>query len=323
MHIEKASNVGPAGIDVAYERRGDPAAPPVLMIMGIAAQLVSWPEGFCDALVAEGLQIIRFDNRDSGASTHFENAPVPDLPAALRGDLSSASYTLSDMAGDSKGLLDVLGLDAVHVVGGSLGGAIGQTLALEHPTRVRSLTTMMSTTGDMSVGQIHPDAARQIFGGPPATTREQVVERAVVVQRVVGSPGFAVDEDAVRARAGLAFDRDHDGVAIARQAVASVASGDRTARLRGLDVPTLVVHGADDAMCDVSGGRATAAAIKGAELVVIDGMGHNLPEPLWPRLAALIGAHVRRAEQTWVKKAAVPVTALSLVAEFVDLFLVV
>jgi pimeloyl-ACP methyl ester carboxylesterase len=296
MTSETIVRVNSTGMDIAYQRLGDPNAPPVLLVMGLAAQLIHWPDGFCQALVDHGLHVIRFDNRDAGRSTHLTGAPPPDLKSALAGDLSSASYTLSDMAADAVGLLDALGLERAHFVGASLGGAIAQTAAIEHPARVRSLTTMMSSTGDPTVGQPDPAALRDLFGGPPATTRDEVVERAVQATRIVGSPGFPPDEAAVRDRHGRAYDRSHDPLGIARQAVATVASGDRTARLRSLAVPTLVIHGASDRMWNVSGGRATAAAIPGAELLIFDGMGHDLPPPLWPEITSRIAALVHRAE---------------------------
>jgi len=301
-----ARGVGPTRIDIAYEQRGNPAHPTVLLVMGIAAQLVHWPLGFLEALVQRGLHVVRFDNRDSGRSTHLREAPPADLPAALRGDLSSVSYTLSDMAADAVGLLDVLNIDAAHVVGASMGGAIAQTVAIEHPARVCSLTSMMFTTGDMAVGQVHPATMKAVFGGPPARTREEVIARAVRNLGVVGSPAFPADPAQVAAVAGLVYDRGHDEAAIARQAVATVASGDRTKRLRTLDVSTLVLHGLADTICDPSGGRATAAAIPGAELVLIEGMGHNLPPGLWERLADHIAANVRRGE---ARRRAAPVAA--------------
>jgi pimeloyl-ACP methyl ester carboxylesterase len=291
-----ARDVGPSHIDIAYERRGDPTHPTVLLVMGIAAQLIHWPLGFLDALVKRNLHVVRFDNRDSGHSTHLRDAPPADLPAALRGDLSSASYTLSDMAADAVGLLDALNVDAAHVVGASMGGAIAQTMAIEHTKRVRSLMSMMFTTGDRAVGQVHPATLTSVFGGPPAHTREEVVARAVRAFAIVGSPAFPTDLADVAERAGLAYDRDHDEAAVARQAVASVASGDRTELLRALDVPTLVLHGLADTMCDPSGGRATAAAIPGAELVLVEGMGHDIPPGLWERIADHIAAVVRRGE---------------------------
>ncbi|MBN6055007.1 alpha/beta hydrolase [Nonomuraea sp. RK-328] len=288
----KARNVGPDGIEVVYERLGDPAAPPVLLIMGAGGQLIHWPDGFCESLVSHGLHVIRFDNRDAGLSTHFHDAPIPDLPAVQAGDLSSVSYTLSDMAADTVGLLDALGLDSAHLVGASLGGMIAQTAAIEHRGRVRSLTSIMSSTGARDVGQASPEALAAI-AGPPPVTREEVIEHMVKAYRVIGSPGYPADEEAVRERAGQAYGRAYDPIGLLRQAVAVVASGDRTPWLRCLDVPTLVIHGADDLMCDVSGGRATAAAVPGAELVVFDGMGHDLPGALWPKITELVAGLAR------------------------------
>jgi pimeloyl-ACP methyl ester carboxylesterase len=291
-----APGVGPGGIDIAYQRLGSSDAPPVLLIMGIAAQAIAWPDDFCRALAASGLQVVRFDNRDAGLSTHLTEAPPPNLPAALAGDFSSVSYTLSDMAADAAGLMDSLGFAQAHVVGASMGAAIAQTMAIEHPARVRSLTSMMFTTGNPAVGQPSPDALREMFGGPRAVTRDDVIRQMVRASRAVGSPAYPADENEVAARAGLAYDRAHDPIGVARQAVATVASGDRTERLRRLAVPTLVIHGLADRMCDPSGGRATAEAVPGAELVLIEGMGHDLPAPLRSQLATRISEFVWRAE---------------------------
>ena len=294
MTIEIASKVGPSHIDIAYERFGDPHAPPVLLIMGLGTQMLSWPDGFVELLVARGLHVIRFDNRDVGLSTHLHDAPLPNVPAALAGDVSSASYTISDMAADTIGLIEALGLGSVHAVGASMGGFIAQTIAIEHPKAIRSLTSIMSTTGERSVGQPAPEALGAMMGAPP-TTRQQVIDRALAVFRVIGSPGFEVNLAEIAERIGMAYDRAFDPLGMARQAVAVIASGDRTPKLRDVTTPTLVIHGSHDRMCDVSGARATAAAIPGAELVVIDGMGHDLPRAIWPRIADLIAAHVRRA----------------------------
>jgi pimeloyl-ACP methyl ester carboxylesterase len=290
----KARNVGPSVIEIAYERLGGRDAPPVLLIMGAGAQLISWPDGFCAELAGRGLQVIRFDNRDAGRSSHFPDGPVPDLMAALAGDFSSVSYTLADMAADTAGLLDVLGFGSAHIVGASLGGMVAQTMAIEYPARVRSLTSIMSTTGARGVGQ--PDLLAIAGLGAPPADRPGFIDWRVRTLGVIGSPGFEFDEAAAAELAGRAYDRDHDRLAMVRQTVAVLASGDRTARLGSLQVPALVVHGASDRMVDVSGGRATAAAIPGAELVIFDGMGHSLPEPLWPKLADLIAGLVDRAE---------------------------
>jgi pimeloyl-ACP methyl ester carboxylesterase len=296
MSLKKALNIGPSRIEIAYQCFGDETAPPVLLIMGLGGQMIGWNEGFCAELVNRRLRVIRFDNRDVGLSSHLSDAPIPDFKAALSGDTSSAAYNLSDMAADTIGLLDTLELRSAHIVGASMGGFIAQTIAIEYPERVRSLTSMMATTGDLSVGQPSPEVMRLLFSGSSPKTREEVMEKAVAASRLVGSPGFPRDEDEVRERAGLAYDRSYDQLGTMRQSIAVLASGDRTERLRSIKVPTLVIHGADDRMCDISGGRATASAIKGAELEVIEGMGHNIPRVLWPRIASLITNLVQRAE---------------------------
>jgi len=287
-----ASKVGPAKIDIAYERMGDAGAPTVFLIMGLGVQMIQWPEAFCRALVDRGLHLIRFDNRDIGRSTHMTGAPPPDLPAALRGDLSSASYTLADMAADSAGLLDALGIEKAHIVGASMGGAIGQHMALDYPQRVLSLTSIMSTTGNMAVGQPAPGVIAALFGGPRAVTRDDVIAQAIRARRLIGSPGYPSDEIEVATVAGRAYDRGYDPVGVARQGLATVAAGDRTERLRKLNVPTLIVHGVEDRLCDVSGGRATADAIPGAKLVLIEGMGHDFAPGLRSQLAKHVGDFV-------------------------------
>lgn len=289
-----ARNVGPSGINIAYERFGDPEAPPVLLVMGGGAQMINWPEEFCQELVDHGVQVIRFDNRDAGRSTHFSDAPLPDFTAALAGDVSTASYSLSDMADDAVGLLDVLGLESVHFVGASMGGMIAQVAAIEHPDRVRSLTSMMSTTGAPDVGQGDMSVFAEV--GRPPQGREAFVEWHVRAMRIAASPEFEFDAAAAAERGGRIHDRGYDVLGFQRQGIAVLATGDLTPRLRKLRVPTLVVHGSADILCDISGGRATAAAIPAAELVIMDGMGHGLPRELWPELATRISELVDRAE---------------------------
>jgi pimeloyl-ACP methyl ester carboxylesterase len=287
MTIDIVSGAGPNGIDIAYECFGDRDAPPVLLVMGLGAQMLGWPEGFCWLLVERGLQVIRYDNRDVGESTHLHDAPEPDVMAVMAGDTSSASYTLSDMAADTAGLLDALGLDSAHIVGVSLGGMIAQTLVIEHPERVRSLTSISSSTSDPTVGQATPEAL-QALAAPPPQTREEAMDRAVAVFRVIGSPAFPLDERDVRERAGASYDRGSDPAGVARQLIAALASPDRTPDLRSVGVPALVLHGAQDPLVDVSGARATAEALPNAELVVIDGMGHDLPRALWAEITGRI-----------------------------------
>lgn len=288
--------IGPAHIDMAYEVHGDADAPVVLLIMGLAAQLIHWPDGLIDALTGRGFQVVRFDNRDAGLSTHMTGAPIPDFPATMAGDLNSVSYTLSDMAADAVGLLDALGVDAAHVVGASMGGAIAQMVAIEHPQRVRSLTSMMFTTGNPGVGKMHPETGRAMFAGPPAVTRDDAIARALCMTPVVRSPRYPAPQDAIAATAGRAWDRDHHDIAPMRQGLAVIATGDRTERLQRLDVPALVIHGSADTVCDPSGGLATAEAIPGARFVLLEGMGHDLPAELHHQIASEIAAVAASAD---------------------------
>ena len=283
------------GIELDYDTFGDPAKPPLLLIMGLGGQKIAWDEDFCRTLADRGFFVVRFDNRDVGLSTKIGGGPPPDLGAALTGDLSSAPYTLEDMAADTAGLLEALGLPRAHVVGVSMGGMIAQTLAIHHPDKVLSLCSIMSTTGNPDVGRPKPEAIAVLMA-PPADSREEAVSRSVEVAAVIGSPGFARDDAQIRERAGRAWDRDHDAFGMARQLIAVLASSDRTGRLAGVQVPTVVIHGADDPLIDPSGGRATAAAVPGAELVVIPGMGHDLPLGAWAQVIDTIVANAARAQ---------------------------
>ena len=290
MPGERSAQVGE--IEVVYETFGDPGDPTMLMIMGLGVQLVGWDAELCGLLAERGFHVVRFDNRDVGRTTKADGPPA-DVMGAFAGDVSSAAYRLTDMAGDAIGLLDALGSERAHLVGASLGGMIAQTIAIEHPERVLSLTSMMSTTGDRSVGQPHAEAIPALLTRPP-DDREGFAEAAVRTFAVIGSKGVPGQDERVRERARASFDRGYFPEGTARQLVAIVASGDRTEALRKLGLATLVIHGSADPLIDVSGGRATAAAIPGAKLELIDGMGHDLPVPLWPHLVDLIVANAER-----------------------------
>jgi pimeloyl-ACP methyl ester carboxylesterase len=286
------------GIEIEYEEFGASNAPPVLLIMGLGAQMILWRDAFCEQLAARGHRVIRFDNRDAGKSSSCDQLGVPDVLAAAGAALMrqpvSAPYSLRDMAADTAGLLDALHIERAHVVGASMGGMIAQTLATEFPARVRSLTSIMSTTGNPNLPPPQPQALNALLGPPPGN-RDEAIERAVFVFRTIGSPGFPFDEAEVRALAALSFDRGFNPGGLARQIVAILAAGDRSAALRSVRVPTLVIHGTGDPLVSVEGARETAAAVPGAELLLIDGMGHDMPRPVWPRLIDAICALTARA----------------------------
>jgi pimeloyl-ACP methyl ester carboxylesterase len=284
-------------IDIEYETFGDPSDPPMLLIMGLGGQLIVWDDDFCRQLADAGFHVIRFDNRDVGLSTKLDQLPEPDMMAVAQGDRSSVAYDLEDMAGDTAGLLDALGIERAHIVGVSMGGMIAQVLAIDHADRVLSLASIMSTTGDPSVGQPTPEAI-EVLMTPPPTEREGFIEREVETTRKLGSPGFPFDEDRTRRRAAAKFDRCFYPAGVNRQVGAVVGAADRTERLSQVDVPTVVIHGSADPLVTPSGGEATAKAIPGAELLVIEGMGHELPPGVWPSvLDAVVGnaekAHTR------------------------------
>lgn len=281
------------GLELEYDTFGDPAAPPVVLVMGLGAQMITWEEGFCELLASRGFHVVRFDNRDAGLSTWFDELGTPDLAGIIAGT-APAPYLLSDLADDTVGLFDALGFAKAHVVGASMGGMVAQQLAIDHPDRLLSLTSIMSTTGDPSVGQVSP-AALETLTKPAPESREEQIEQSIANYRVTGSPGYPATEEYLRRKATRNYDRGRHPVGMQRQAAAVVASGDRTERLHDVRVPTVVLHGDSDVMIDVSGGKATAAAIPDAELVIVPGMGHDLPEPLWPDIVAAIVRATERA----------------------------
>lgn len=284
------------GVEIEYETFGSTDDPAMVVIAGFGAQLLSWHDRFCRLLADEQRLVIRFDNRDCGLSTRFDDHPV-DLgaivAAASSGDLAAVRamvpYTLHDMAGDVVGLLDRLGIERAHVVGASMGGMIAQLVAIEHPDRTASLTSMMSSTGESEYGQSTPAAGAALFGPTPAD-RDGYVAGAVAAARVWGSRRY-FDPDAAAALASAAFDRGHSPEGTARQLGALLAAGSLADGLRTLTVPTLVIHGLDDTLVTPSGGRRTASLVPGSELMLVRDMGHDRPEPLWPLLRDALVRH--------------------------------
>ena len=291
-------NVKANGIDIEYEEFGDRRGRPLLLIMGLGAQMILWREDFCKQLAQRGHRVIRFDNRDVGKSSTLDHLGLPNVMAAVTATLLrqpvSAPYLLRDMAADAAALLDVLGIKRAHVVGASMGGMIAQALAIEHPQRVLTLTSIMSTTGNPNLPPAKPAALSALLM-PPPTDRQQSIERAVTVFRTIGSPGFPFDEAEIRELAARSYDRGFNPDGVARQFVAIVASGSRTDALKSVKVPALVIHGKDDPLVPVEGAYDTAAAIPGAQLLVIDGMGHDLPRPAWPRVIDAISTLTARS----------------------------
>ena len=287
------------GIELEYDSFGSPKGRPLLLIMGLGGQMIMWDEGFCEALAARGHYVVRFDNRDVGLSTKLGAAGVPNvMELMMRGAAGSAPqvpYTLDDMADDAAGLLDALGLDTVHVCGVSMGGMIAQTVAIRHGGRLRSLVSIMSSTGDPSLPPARPEAMAVLMSPPPAD-RASSLDAAVRTWHTIGSPGFPFDEEKIRERAGRLYDRSFYPEGTARQLAAILAHGSRAEKLRDVTAPTLVIHGADDPLVPLAGGRHTAEAIPGAELLVIPGMGHDLPEGAWATLVGAISEHTAKAE---------------------------
>jgi pimeloyl-ACP methyl ester carboxylesterase len=280
-------------IELCYETFGDPSDPTALLVMGLATQMLGWPEEFCEQLAGRGFHVVRFDNRDAGRSTHLKGRPPKPLELLTRSK-KPAVYRLSDMADDAAGLLRELDLAPAHVIGASMGGMIAQTLAARHPDSVLSLTSIMSMTGSRWKGQPSP-LLYPMFLRRPAEGREQSIERTMKVFKAIGSRGLPQDPDIIRDIAERSYDRDPDPRGPGRQLAAIIASGDRTAELRDVKVPTLVIHGTDDRLVGLSGGRATAKAISGAKLLKIKGMGHDLPRAAWARIVDAIVDNTRRA----------------------------
>ena len=286
------------GITLEYEAFGDPANPPLLLVMGLGAQMTLWPIELIEALTARGYYVIRYDNRDIGLSEKFGHAGVPDVRKValmkLFGLRPKLAYRLADMAADAADLLRVLGIDKAHVVGASMGGMIVQLLAANHPEKVLSMTSVMSTTGNRRLPRARPEAMKALMGRPPANASlEQVIPVGITVSRAIGSPAYPAAEERLRDRIARDFHRSFYPQGAARQLAAIIDDGDRRARLKRIGAPSLVIHGIDDPLVPVEGGRDTAANIRGAKLHEIKGMGHDLPLELVEEISDVIAAHAK------------------------------
>lgn len=282
----------PHGIELEYETMGSPDDPTMLLIMGFTAQMISWPDGFCSALVDQGFHVVRFDNRDCGLSTKLDGVEV-DVGAVMAAALSDqpvpeVPYTLSDMANDAMGLLDHLGIERAHVIGASMGGMIAQHVAIEHPHRVSSLTSIMSMTGEPEYGSPLPEAAAVLLA-PPAADRDTYIAEST--KYAVWQSKKYFDPAETQRVAALSYDRSFYPEGSNRQLAAIYASGRRTEGLRGVTAPTLVIHGCDDTLIAPSGGERTAELVPGAHLMMVADMGHDVPAPLWPLLVGAIAGH--------------------------------
>ena len=282
------------GIELCYDTFGDPQAPPLLLIMGLASQMIAWDDEFCAQLAARGYHVIRFDNRDIGLSTRFTDAGVPDVAAAfmavMQGKAIKAPYLLRDMADDAVGLLDTLGIDKAHVVGASMGGAIGQTLAIHHASRLRTLTSIMATTGAPGLPPATPEALAVLFKPTPAD-QAGYFDSYVQTWKVLRAGSFPLDEARDLTRAGQIFTRGLNPAGAARQLTAILASGSRKEALAAVKLPTLVIHGDADPLVPLACGIDTAETVPGAKLLVLKGMGHALPISMWPQIIDAIAAH--------------------------------
>ena len=281
------------GLEFEYDTFGEPGAPPLLLVMGLGAQMIAWDEAFCELLAAQGFHVTRFDNRDVGLSSKLEHLGVPDLQAVLGG--AEPPYRLEDMADDVAGIMDGLDLDAAHVVGASLGGFVAQVVAIRHPARVLSLTSIMSAPGGMRDNAPSTPEAAEALLKPAPTDREGLIAHGVWVSSRISGPDHFDPEEARRQRT-RAVDRSVYPEGRARQLAAVAAAPSRVAALGQLDVPALVVHGEVDPLLPVENGRRTAEAIPGARLLLLPTMGHDLPRPCWPQIAAAIAETARRAD---------------------------
>jgi pimeloyl-ACP methyl ester carboxylesterase len=281
------------GIELEYDTFGDPGAQPLVLISGLATQMISWQETFCELLASRGFFVIRFDNRDVGLSTWLEDAGPPDIGAAFRGE-GHPAYQLDEMAADVAGLLDSLEIPAAHLVGASMGGFIAQLVAINHPERVLSLTSIMSGPGGSDAVDPKPEGAAILMVPPPETREEQIV-LAMSIHRTLAGAGDQLDDAVERARAERSVDRAYYPMGVGRQLVAIMAAGSRLERLEHVRVPTLVFHGTDDVLVPIDNGRLVAGAVPGARFIEVEGMGHDIPERVWSMLADAVEELAQRS----------------------------
>ncbi len=283
------------GIEIAYETFGDPSDPPIVLVMGLGTQMLAWPEPFCEDLAARGHHVVRFDNRDVGASTHLRHLTAPRLIGMVR--KRNTPYTLADMAADTLGLIEALDLGPVHLVGASLGGFIAQTVALAEPRALASLTLIMTSTGSRRVGQASPPMMSKLLRRPTVHNAEEAADAMIETFKAIGSTGYPLNTERLRAVARQAFERGYDPAGYRRQLAAVLAQPNRTTALSRLSLPTLVMHGLADPLVAVSGGLSLAETIPKARFVGFNGMGHDLPQELWGPFADEIASLAARSEQ--------------------------
>jgi pimeloyl-ACP methyl ester carboxylesterase len=285
---EKTAKVG--DVELVYDTFGDPSSPPMLLIMGLGAQMIRWDDAFCKAIASQGRWVIRFDNRDVGLSTKFDEAGIPNVMSLIQGQKTDVPYKLKDMADDAVGLLDKLGIEAADVVGVSMGGMIAQTMAIHYPERVRTLTSIMSSTGNPDLPQSTPDAM-EVLLAPPVSNRNDYITSQLKAAKVLHGPVYPLNEEYVRNYAEQSYDRCYHPQGLPRQLGAILASGSRNEALANVKIPTLVIHGKVDPLVPVEGGKDTAKSIPDAKLLLIDGMGHSFPTEAVPQILQAILQH--------------------------------
>lgn len=283
-------NVTANGIQIEYDTFGDSSSPALLLVMGGGSQMIFWEVEFCALLAKRGHFVIRFDNRDVGLSTKFEAAGIPDLMAAMKGEPVIPAYSLEDMADDAVGLLDALGIEKAHICGASIGGLIAQVISYRRPERVLSLTSIMSSTGNPELPQIKPEILAAVYK-PVPSERAAYIEHNVNFWRTLWSPGFPFDERRLRKVMAESYDRSYYPQGMARQSAAVLAHGYPRSSIASIKAPTLVIHGDADPFMSVEGGKETAQLIPGAKLLIIEGMGHDLPKEAWPKIIEAIADH--------------------------------